>query len=323
MSNDSAAVELHRSGISGFVASCFAILQKLPWLTLMRHLTAALFYLLVLVQWPGSDLSLVHVAATRLGLTTTAFTLLFWCACFYHYMISAGRVDVDWFNGRFQARGWLVKTSRRTHRVILVFSLAVSSAAVIQTSTFHALISSPYQFSGCPDFSSTTLTSHILKIDFVLSLLFTIYIGVRLSVEPIGLLKRSANLHAAGLGLTRTPSIRNTDAEAELNSSVKSFAKSDPHLLQFCKEPECVEECSICLQRVADRQANCGHLLCSCCLLELLKHSDQRQFSCPYCRKQVCSVREICLTVSDDFIPLSEYYEEIMSKKMCTTCPLV
>ncbi|VDK52482.1 unnamed protein product, partial [Gongylonema pulchrum] len=242
--------------------SCIASIQS-SWILFARHLMAVLLYLFALIQCPGM---LDITGWDRHGLARTTFLLLLCCACCFHYAISAGRVDIDWINGRFYARGCLVRSSRRAHRVILVLSLAVSSAAILQTSTFHLLIGSKNFYSAPVDSSSAAVSLSILRMDFFLSLLFAIYTGVRLTLEPTGLLKRPRNFFGASFHHSS-----NHHYSTVPNAPATVTVKKEPQLLQeCCKSPEYLEECNICRQQIADRQTSCGGVLCCVCLMDFL-----------------------------------------------------
>uniref|UniRef100_A0A1I7X6N1 C2 domain-containing protein n=1 Tax=Heterorhabditis bacteriophora TaxID=37862 RepID=A0A1I7X6N1_HETBA len=81
---------------------------NVPYLALARHMSAIVFYLAAFVQWPAISpvsCNLGHVVSEWAGedrvfaynLTSLMFTLAFWCACLFHYLVSAGRVEVSCF----------------------------------------------------------------------------------------------------------------------------------------------------------------------------------------------------------------------------------
>lgn len=289
-------------GDSGCFLNFLTALQYLPWYCFARHFTALLFYALALAQHPSSTFASTPPNSSN-GLPTSTFTLLFWCACCYHYMVSAGRVDIDWINGQFRAHGWVVKSSRRMHRIILILSLAVSSASVVQTASLYSITENAILD------RQVTWNLSFLKVDFFLSLLLALYAGIRLSLEPTGMIKRR----------------RSQDVfQTRENGSHIDQAIPDDDLCNdvqsFLTPPDFAEECSICLQRIANRQTNCGHAICCCCLTEVMKVSDFPVSSviCPFCRQKVFAVREMCFVVSKMFHPLTEYCRCSDSEGVCT-----
>uniref|UniRef100_A0A915C9G6 RING-type domain-containing protein n=1 Tax=Parascaris univalens TaxID=6257 RepID=A0A915C9G6_PARUN len=295
--------------------SCFTSFSSYPWYTLARHFAALAIYGLAFAQWPTYGFRKASELNSGYTLSTATFTLVFWCACFFHYMISAGRVDVDWANGRFLARGWLVRSSRTTHRAILVMALAVSSATVIQTSTVHSIL-----FVDCiaanttAEMATSDFTAiNLLKTDFILCIVFSIYLGVRLCVEPSGLLKRGRGANRRSAMRALSSEIEVNDENTAVNNGEHSEVDSKPNLqtarklFQFTL-PDMAEECGICAQRLANRQLNCGHLICCCCIVDLIKYANEPLSSlrCPFCRQPIYCARELRLFVSQTIVSLTK-----------------
>ncbi|VDM39938.1 unnamed protein product [Toxocara canis] len=301
-------------------SSCFSLLSSYPWTTLARHFTALLLYGLAFAQWPTYGFGKANDLNRGYTLSTATFTLVFWCACFFHYTVSAGRVDVDWANGRFVARGWLVRSSRTTHRAILVMALAISSATVIQTSTVHSVffMEQIIASNGTVEVVSDFTAVNLLKTDFVLCIVFSIYLGVRLCVEPTGILKRRRTTQRRTLTRVSPSEVGNdvNDIVVTTANSAETVDGSEANgrLVETttkpfqCGVPELVEECQICLQRLANRQLNCGHLICCCCIIDLIKHASgpPSSLTCPFCRQVIYCARELRLMLTQNTVPLTE-----------------
>ncbi|VDK42450.1 unnamed protein product [Anisakis simplex] len=449
-----------------------------PWSTLARHCSALFFYALTFAQWPSYTFHSSLDVLAQFKLSTATFTLLFWCACFFHYVMSAGRVQVDWRNKRFVARGWLVRSSRSRHRAILVTAFAIAAATVVQTRTMHSIlvaeqeaivlklsndanntIINESQMINCKNntmmcnasatgvdcikvratcvircnaaningtsseglcvqsalpnafaHSSLCTTITLLRVDFALCISFAIYLGIRLNIEPTGMVWRRrpaattiqqqqrqrggrhnnrviisieseennvADVHwhrhqrALTQGIThshnfenrarrngtvsrQTLSLMHSDGELEdgyfdgatemqrLRSAnprnqidvvgngqeiSSDFDESATRLEKFahkCEEefrkghccvkpklevPEEPEECQICWQHFANRQLNCGHLICCCCIIDMVRYSntpDVSTLNCPFCRQRICCAYELKVIVSDETVPLTQ-----------------
>lgn len=295
--------------------NCFTSFSSYPWYTLARHFAALTIYGLAFAQWPTYGFRKASELNAGYTLSTATFTLVFWCACFFHYMISAGRVDVDWTNGRFLARGWLVRSSRTTHRAILVMALAVSSATVIQTSTVHSILFiDRVAINATAEMATSDFTAiNLLKTDFVLCIVFSIYLGVRLCVEPSGLLKRRRAANRRSVMRALSSEIELNSENTAVNNGEHSEADNKSNIQTTCKLfqcalPEMAEECQICAQRLANRQLNCGHLICCCCIIDLIKYANgpPSSLTCPFCRQPIYCARELRLFVSQTIVPLTK-----------------
>lgn len=242
---------------------------EVPWLAIARHCTAFIFYALALVQWPG------HVVSDWAGedrpfaysITSLMFTLAFWCACLFHYLVSAGRVEIEWSRGRVRAKGWIVKSSRRAHRVLLSLALAISAMTIIQSTTTAMIINHFYIKEDEPHPKEHAILI-LLKIDQTLAFFLLVYVLGRLVFEPVSIRKG------------RRPTVVSTNS-AELGKEAELPGES--------------EECSICVERWANRQLGCGHLICCCCLGEIWKAEKLPTIRCPFCRKDVSSVRKLTI----------------------------
>lgn len=288
----------------------FGSMFSYPWWTVARHFTALTFYGLAFAQFPNNGLRRFEVHHAY-DLSMATFTLVFWCACFFHYAITAGRVDVDWTNGRFRARGWIVRSSRRTHRIVLVLSLAIAAATVVQTSTLHSIMNAEYKAKSPVDKDLDFTGFNLLKADFVFSLILSIYFGVRLSLEPTALLKRRREpiLRQGHAPMTPGSTTTNTDGQSFAGRSEEDLKTSEIPLRRIqCAPPDFAEECQICIQRMANRQLNCGHLICCCCVMDLIKYSTvpPSALTCPFCRQPINCARELRLVISDTPIPLTQ-----------------
>lgn len=283
-----------------------------PWWTISRHFAAFIFYIVAIAQWPTNTYKKYSVNG-KYTLSTGTFILVFWCACFFHYMISAGRVQVDWYNGRFKARGWLVQNSRRTHRVILAIALATSAATVIQTSTVHTVLAMEREQADNDGLVYDATAISLLKADFILCLMLAMYAGVRLSLEPTGLIKRrrehgSSNRRRLPSNETDEVTGSGGDQHSQNGNSTDDEKISKKETSSKVSIPEFVEECQICVQRVANRQLNCGHMICCCCVMDIIRYSDcpLTALTCPFCRQPITFARQLQLTVCEKPISLTK-----------------
>uniref|UniRef100_A0A914X800 RING-type domain-containing protein n=1 Tax=Plectus sambesii TaxID=2011161 RepID=A0A914X800_9BILA len=264
-----------------------------PWIMIARHSSALLVYGIAFAQWPTTN-SLDETFNS----STTTFTLALWTACFYHYVVSAGRVVIDWERYRFKAKGWLVKSSRRMHRAIMVLALTVCSATIIQPATVYSMRATHLESSA-----AQSRTAALLKVDFLFALMLTSYIGIRLYLEPTGLIKRRRRRRQND----DDGQIADPAELAETEPTAESAPEPPPLVLpSYSKHPSDPEECSICVERVANRQTNCGHRLCSVCLRDLAGSADRATgVKCPFCRRSLTSAKRLLVIAEADNVPLN------------------
>lgn len=255
--------------------------QCSSWITVGRHLSAMLLYGLAIAQWPNASVAVGSDGIADFNLSTATFTLVFWSACFYHYAISAGRVSIDWERYRFRARGWIVKSSRRTHRVILVIGLAVASATVVQSASVYS-----FYTNTIVQQLRTPANALLLKTDFIIALMLAVFIAIRLCLEPNALIKRRR----------QTPTAQTTVDDRQVETT-----KDEIMMRHRMPTPTNPEECQICVERMANRQLNCGHILCCCCLLDLIRSNDETEniSRCPFCRQTVIDARRLLIVVDE------------------------
>jgi len=260
-----------------------------PWMTVARHTSALLLYGIAFAQWPSGSALIEEDFNT----STTTFTLTFWSACFYHYVVSAGRVTIDWERYRFKAKGWVVKSSRRMHRAILVVAMAVCSATVIQPATVYSVHAAKLRPSQ----------ASLLKTDFLLALMLATYVGIRLCLEPTGLIKRRRRRRQAHDDVEMADPLERGATEMEAES-----AQPPPLVLpNYSKHPSDPEECSICVERIANRQTNCGHRMCSGCLREMTETAEpETGVKCPFCRRLITSAKRLLVIAESDTVPLNQ-----------------
>uniref|UniRef100_A0A914X9X7 RING-type domain-containing protein n=1 Tax=Plectus sambesii TaxID=2011161 RepID=A0A914X9X7_9BILA len=243
-----------------------------PWITILRHFSSLFFYVIAFVQWPTAS----WLEGT-FNSSPTTFALALCLACFYHYVVSAGRVVIDWERYRLRAKGWMVMRYRRIHRAIMVLALTVCGATIIQPATVSFMRAKPLP----------QMAAFLLKLDFYFAIILTIYFGITLYLEPTGLTNSQRRMQQ-----------NNDDAEiaspaevacAETEPTAEVTVEPRPLLLPiYPQHPDDPEECSICLEHVANRQTNCGHRLCSDCLHDLVESTDRATgVKCPFCRRSL------------------------------------
>lgn len=262
-----------------------------PWVTIARHTSALLLYVIAFAQWPSGS----GLVGGDFNTSTTTFTLTFWSACFYHYVVSAGRVTIDWERYRFKAKGWVVKSSRRMHRAILVVALIVCSATVIQPATVYSIRASHLEPSQ----------ANLLKTDFLVALMLTTYIGIRLCLEPTGLIKRRRRTRRSDDDAYMADPLELSAVDVETAAGASTEASPPLILPNYSKHPSDPEECPICVERVANRQTNCGHRLCAVCLRDLVDNARKEDgVKCPFCRRPVTAAKRLLVVAETDNVAL-------------------
>ncbi|PAV77848.1 hypothetical protein WR25_19978 [Diploscapter pachys] len=252
----------------------------IPWSALCRHFSAFVLYGYALYQWPGNIVTHDWAGDDTVfafSLTSLMFTMTMWSTMLFHYLVSAGRVEIDWTSGRVRAKGWMVKFSRRAHRVMLSLSLAISAMAIIQSTTTSMVITHFYLKTDQPPTNEQHLILIMLKVDQTLAFFLFVYVLGRLVFEPVSIRKR------------RTPVSGQNDGENGRRKEVTTRSGKF-ELPDFC------DECSICIERWANRQLGCGHVICCCCLGEIWRTEMGGEMKCPFCRSPITVVRRLLIT---------------------------
>jgi len=244
-----------------------------------------------MIHWPGTMMGRAIDAATGTGMSTTTFTILFWNVFIFHYTITAGRVEMEWTTGMQRARGWLVRSSRRSHRMVLTLAMAVSSSGVLLTGALKTILDTRRE--------DNRGYGQLIMVDLSLCLIFCLYVAIRLNTEPSGLVKSK--------GQWRLQSSSNDPSNGQMGQSFNGqMAQSSNGQNDSFIHLE-VDECSICLSRLANRQLDCNHLICCCCLRDMAsQETNGIPTRCPFCRGQITGVRRLILVNTGQLVSIDQ-----------------
>jgi len=256
----------------------FIFTANYPWCRIARHGSAIILYCLAMIHWPGTMMGRAIDAATGTGMSTTTFTILFWNVFAFHYTITAGRVEMEWTTGIQRARGWLVRSSRRSHRMVLTLAMAVSSSGVLLTGALKTILDTRRE--------DNAGYGQLIMVDLGLCLIFCLYVAIRLNTEPSGLVK--------------SKQFSNRSMGQSFNGQMGQLSNGQNDSLE-------VDECAICLSRLANRQLDCNHLICCCCLRDMAsQETNGRQIRCPFCRGQITGVRRLILVNTGQLVSIDQ-----------------
>jgi hypothetical protein len=148
----------------------------------------------------------------------------------------------------------------------------------------------------------------LLKSDFMLSLMLAVFIAIRLCLEPTALIKRRRPI------VNGIQSMVQDDQVVTLNKRRRLPPPST--------NPD---ECTICVERMANRQLNCGHIICCCCLLDLIQSNDNPDTGnrCPFCRQTIVDARRLIVIVDESTLVPIDQCCSVEDDKVDESCTVV
>ncbi|CAI4230856.1 unnamed protein product [Auanema sp. JU1783] len=192
-----------------------------------KHTPALFLYIVAICHFPGlASAEWTEKYSFMKSLDVIMFVLSSWCAFMYHYLVSAGRIQIDVRTGRVKGVGWIVNYI--SYSIVTFYCHSNDSQSLCNP----RLSCKWHTSAGATKSGPVSFTRHVCVC------------------------------------------IREIDESTEDESDV----------------------CNICDSKWTNRKLSCGHLICCCCLFNIWKVASTVP-TCPYCRSEINTIRELSVMV--------------------------